>query len=177
MPHTVWQQLWDNPANRVGGSRCPFANRKSLSRNAAQCREAPLDNPAPQCTIQTATFVAYCYCRGKTLPMPNPQRPCQENGERDNEIQCQVDVGSELCQAACVHHRTLLIYLLTCRHLSLSMYGCRECADLQPWRFVRYKDGQQQEKAPLCVSHSVKRLGLKTARHELRSTKSRSSKN
>ena len=124
--------------------------------------EPPLDNPrSPQWTTQTATSpppVAYCYRRGKTLPMPNPHlaasaiKGCaRKTGSETMATNARwmegEGGGSELCQATCVHHLPFpIIHLLTRCHLSLFTYGGGKCADLQPWHFVIVgrKGGQQQ---------------------------------
>lgn len=96
----------------------------------------------------------------KSLPMPNPYLKTSSIKGCARKTGSKTMVTNARWMGAPTAAKLLVsitiptpIYLLTHCHLSLSTYGGRKCADLQPWHFVTvgHKGGQQQEIKPHAV--------------------------
>lgn len=88
-------------------------------------------------------FVVYCYQGGKTLPMPNPHltassiKGCARKMGRKTMVtnaRWTGAVSSAKLPVSIIVPTPSIFF--TCCHLSLSTYGGRKYADLQPWHFV-----------------------------------------
>ena len=126
LPHTVWEQLWDNPVRTLtwlakgsGGIQVAFHKPQiPFQKHCTMHSEPALDNPVPQCSIQTATSllsVAYCYHRLKTHLVPNPHLAASSIKHRARETGSEtmatnarwmgaLDVPSYLCPSPSLPH-------------------------------------------------------------------------